>query len=126
MSKPDPTHSMAANRRRVKSEARLGSGDVAVKDASMLLLSLLHDKALRESGLAIAILAALISYGVTGETLVAADINRIAGDLGTSYDSVYKSLRRLSRIGYVQLSKAGHNLFLRAVWPQTKPKARKG
>ena len=91
----------------------------------MLLLSILHDPALRASALGIAILASLLACGAAGETLVPANINQIAGELGTSYDTVYKRLRGLADLGYVQISNVGRNLFLRAVWPQTKPASRR-
>lgn len=124
MSRPDSTHSVPASSLVVKSRGRAQSGDSGVKDASMLLLSILHDPGLRASGLAIAVLASLLACGAASETLVPANIRQIADELDTTYDSVYKRLLGLTEMGYVQMSKVGRSLFLRAVWPQTKPVSR--
>lgn len=125
MSRPDSGYSVPAKPHVVKSRRRKDSGDGEVKDASMLLLSILHDPGLRASALGIAILASLLACGAAGETLVPANISQIAGELGTTYDSVYKRMLGLVDLGYVQMSKVGRSLFLRAVWPQTKPTSRR-
>lgn len=125
MSRPDSTHSVPVSPGVVKSRRRVKAGDDGVKDASMLLLSILHDPGLRASALGIAILASLLACGAAGETLVPANISQVACELGTTYDSVYKGLRGLVDLGYVQMSKVGRSLFLRAVWPQTKPASRR-
>lgn len=125
MSRPDSLHSVPAAPVVVKSRGRANAGNDGVKDASMLLLSILHDPALRASALGIAILASLLACGAAGDTLVPANLRGIADDLGTSYDSVYKRVLGLVDLGYVQMSKVGRSLFLRAVWPQTKPTSRR-
>lgn len=125
MSRPDSTHSVPAAPVVVKRGRGIETGDGGVKDASMLLLSVLHDPGLRASGLAIAILASLLACGAASETLVPANIRQIADELDTTYDSVYKRLLGLAEMGYVQMSKVGRSLFLRAVWPQTKPTSRR-
>lgn len=95
----------------------------------MLLTAILADSELRSSALAIGVLAALIGYGAVSETYMPAPILAVAADLQTTYDSVYKAIRkRLAPLGYVRLStlaEGRQRLLMRVVWPSTKPARRK-
>lgn len=114
----------------VKGGGRQNSQADTSRDERLLIQAILTDAGLRRSALGIAVLAALIGYGAaTAGGLIPAPLTGIAADLETSYDSVYKRVRKLSGMGYVQLShvmqEKQKRLFLRLVWPQTKPVARK-
>ncbi len=125
MSRTAHTHSVPPVSASVKGTPprmnRLSGGE----DAQMLLTSILTDPSLRRSALGMAVLAALVAYGAASSSLMQAPIRDVAADLETTYDSVYKRLRFLAARGYVQLSHVAsggqQRLFLRLVWPQTKP-----
>ena len=130
MAQLDPRPSVPAQSASVKSKGRARTGSERVEDVSMLFLSILHDPSLRRSALSIAVLTALIAAGASADAFTPAPLNLVASELQTSYDTVYKRLLDLTRIGYVQISRATEagrrRLFLRLVWPQTQPTKRTG
>lgn len=89
------------------------------------LQAVLCDSRLRAAGTTIALLAWLVTAGAA-EAMYRPDVYEIADDLDTTTDMVYKGLRRLTQLGYVERAKITSNrLLMRLVWPKTKPAKRR-
>ena len=107
-------HSVARDNENVKSDSQ----------QAHFLRAVLCDSRLRAAGTTIALLAWLVTAGAA-EAMYRPDVYEIADDLDTTTDMVYKSLRRLTDLGYIERAQIkSQRLLMRLVWPKTKPAKR--
>ncbi len=113
----------------VRSVARAAGkvkGDSGSMQQAHFLRAVLFDTRLRAAGTTLALLAWLVTAGAA-EAMYRPDVHEIADDLNVTPDMVYKGLRRLTDLGYVERARIkSQRLLMRLVWPKTKPaKSRK-